>query len=238
DLSKLPIPDSKSRLTTSKMAEMRSRRRSSKTAPVIVTHNVKCVVLGDGDVGKSSMLLTYLSGRYPLECPPGPIDGHSEFDHLTSNPSTIVHENVHVKLTIVDTYGQDEYDKLREKVCGTADVYILCFDVSRPDTLERLRHHWLPEMRRYSTAQTPFVVAGLKTDLRTKAQADSESDISKFVTYGEGLKEAADLGSLHYVECSAKNNTSGVKKVLEKAAQAALANSLPSDLKRTSCVVS
>ncbi|KAH9502301.1 Rho GTPase protein rac1 [Bulinus truncatus] len=222
------------------MAEMRktsaTRRRSSRAVPVV--HSIKCVVLGDGDVGKSSMLVTYLNGRFPLECPPGPIDGHAEFDHLTTTPTSIVQENIEVKITIVDTYGQDEYDKLREKVCGTADVYILCFDVSRPETLERMRHHWIPEMRKYCTPQTPFIVAGLKTDLRTQAQSDSGSDMTKFVTYGEGLKEAADLGSAHYVECSAKNNTAGVKRVLERAAQAALTSSLPPELKRSSCVVS
>ncbi|CAL1540355.1 unnamed protein product [Lymnaea stagnalis] len=221
------------------MADVRKtsiRRRPSKGTQ-LVTHNVKCVVLGDGDVGKSSMLLTFLIGRFPLECPPGPMDGHAEFDHLTTTPATLVHENIEVKMTLVDTYGQDEYEKLREKVCKSADVYLLCFDVSKPATLERLRHTWLPEMRKYSTAETPFLVVGLKTDLRTIAQADG-SDITKFVTYGDGLKEAADMGSTNYIECSAKNNWAGIKRVLEKAAQAAVQHSLPADLKRSSCVVS
>lgn len=91
-------------------------------------------------------------------------------------------------------------------------------------------------MRKYSSENTPFIVVGLKTDIRTKAQADG-SDMTKFVTFGDASKEAAELGALIYVECSAKNN-SGVKRVMEKVAQAAVQNALPADLKRSSCVLS
>ncbi|BFZ07407.1 hypothetical protein BsWGS_10446 [Bradybaena similaris] len=213
------------------------RRRLSKSkTPQIVSHEVRCVVLGDGNVGKSAMMLTYLIGRCPTECPPGPMDGHSEFDHLTSKPVTFQQDNMEVKMTLIDTYGQDEYEKLRERICASGDVYMLCFDVSKRATLERLRHHWLPEMRKYSSPETPFIIVGLQTDIRSKAQADG-SDISKFVTFNEGLKEAGVLGASDYLECSAKNNT-GVKRVLEKAAQIAVHQALPAELKRSSCSVS
>ncbi|GFS14474.1 Ras association domain-containing protein 2 [Elysia marginata] len=212
-----------------------SRRRNSKV-PQVTSHNVRCVILGDGDVGKSAMILTYLSGRFPEDIPPGPVDGFSEYDHLTKYPVKLQQDNVEVMLTLVDSFGLDEYEKLRERQCASGDVYILCFDTSKRSTFERVRHHWLPEMRRYSSEQTPFVVVGLKTDIRSKAQADG-SDITPFVTYSEGMKEAGDLGASQYTECSAKNNT-GVKRVFEKTVHAAVQNMLPTDLKRSSCVVS
>lgn len=84
---------------------------------------------------------------------------------------------------------------------------------------------------------TPFVIVGLKTDLRSKAMAEG-SDVTKFITYGDGLKEATELGTSFYLECSAKSNGGAIKRVLEKAAQAALQNSLPENMKRSSCVVS
>lgn len=212
-----------------------SRRRSSKV-PQATSHNVRCIILGDGDVGKSAMLLTYLSGHFPEDIPPGPVDGFSEYDHLTKYPVKLQQDNVEVTLTLVDSFGLDEYEKLRERVCASGDIYMLCFDTSKRSTFERINHHWLPEMRRYSSQQTPFVVVGLKTDIRSKAQADC-SDITTFVTYSEGMREAGDLGAAHYTECSAKNNT-GVKRVFEKTAQVAVENMMPNELKRSSCVVS
>uniref|UniRef100_A0A0B7A1Q1 Uncharacterized protein n=2 Tax=Arion vulgaris TaxID=1028688 RepID=A0A0B7A1Q1_9EUPU len=221
----------------SEQGRVSMRRRPSKVkTPQVISHDIKCVALGDGNVGKSALMLTYLIGRYPTECPPGPMDGHSEFNHVTNKPITLNQDNVEVRMTLIDSYGQDEYDKLRERVCASADVYMLCFDVSKPVTLERISHQWLPEMRKYSTPETPFIVVGLKTDIRTKAQADG-TDITNFVTYTEALKEAGELGASSYIECSAKNNT-GVKRVLEKAAQAAVQQLLPADLKRSSCTIS
>ncbi|XP_005108047.2 cell division control protein 42 homolog [Aplysia californica] len=221
------------------MAELRngSARRQKTKSSDLTNLRIKCAILGDGNVGKSAMLLTYLTGKFPDESCPGPIDGLSEFDHLTTRPVTITHENTEVEMSFVDTYGQDEYDKLRERLCSQADVYLLCYDVSRPASFDRVKHHWVPEFRRYSAPDCPFLVVGLKTDIRSKAQADG-SDITEFVTYNEGLRGSEALGATYYVECSAKNNFAGVKRVFHKAAEKAALSSLPSDLKRSSCVVS
>jgi len=213
-----------------------STRRSSKDQERL-TLNVKCVILGDGHVGKSAMLLTFLTGKFPDESSPGPIDGLSEYGHLVDKPVIITHNYTEAHVTLVDTYGQDEYDKLRERACANADVYILCYDVSKPETFERARHHWLPEFRKYSAPDSPFIVAGLKTDLRTKALTEGR-DMSEFITYTQGSQGSVDMGATSYVECSAKNNFAGVKKVFDKAAQAAATNALPDDLKRNSCVLS
>ena len=56
------------------MAELRPKKRGSKTLSNL---HIKCAVLGDGNVGKSAMLLTYLTGKFPEEISPGPIDGLS-----------------------------------------------------------------------------------------------------------------------------------------------------------------
>jgi GTPase SAR1 family protein len=64
---------------------------------------------------------------------------------------------------------QDEYQKLREKVCASADVYVVCFDVTSPASLERVKDQWVPEIRGYSTT-APFVLVATKCDERIKAQ--------------------------------------------------------------------
>ena len=93
------------------------------------------------------------------------------------------------------------------------------------------------ELVKYSAPNTPFVIAGLKTDLRSKAMVTG-SDASHFVTYTDGKAKAAELGAAHYIECTAQNNYAGVKAIFDKAAQSATLNSLPNDMKRGSCVMS
>jgi Rho family protein len=64
---------------------------------------MKCVVIGDGGVGKSSLLATYtvltLRNMYQL--------------YLTITPLIIVVDGEPVNIGLWDTAGQDEYHRLR-----------------------------------------------------------------------------------------------------------------------------
>jgi len=75
-----------------------------------------------------------------------------------------------------------------------ATAVIVCFDVTKTYSLERVESHWKPAISRCDS-RVPVVLAGNKVDLR---QEDC-------VTRAEGFSVAERIAAAAYVECSAKS---------------------------------
>ena len=70
-----------------------------------------------------------------------------------------------MNLHLWDTAGQEDYDRLRPLHYPSTDVFVICFSVDSPDSLQNVRHIWLPELRYYA-ANVPIVLVANKIDLR------------------------------------------------------------------------
>lgn len=96
----------------------------------ITQHLLQCVFVGDGAVGKTSLIISYTTNGYPSEYVPTAIDTYHAVVHVDGQPLT---------LELCDTPGQDDFDTLRPLVYPSTDVFLLCFSVVMPSTFQNVR---------------------------------------------------------------------------------------------------
>lgn len=72
-------------------------------------------------------------------------------------------DGVNVSLRLWDTFGDHEKD--RRFAYGRADVVLLCFSITNPQSLRNCRTMWYEEIRRFCP-HTPIILVGCKNDLR------------------------------------------------------------------------
>lgn len=168
----------------------------------------KVVVVGDTTCGKTCLLTVFARDKLPREYVP------TIFDTFTRD-LTIGGRGM--KLTLWDTAGQQDYDRLRPLCYPSTDAFILCFAVDRPDTFITLPEKWIPEIRHFCP-KVPIVLVGTKKDLRNDAVTIDylAKRRMKPVSTAEGRSMAEKVGAFAYIECSAFNN-GGVREVFETA---------------------
>ena len=190
---------------------------------------IKCVVVGDGAVGKTCMLISYASNRFPTEYVPTVFDNYAV--------SIIIGEEPYL-LGLFDTAGQEEYDRLRVLAYPSTDVFLICFSVASRASFENVREQWAPEVKHYCP-RVPIVLVGTQSDLRGDPHAISRLARSKerFVGEEEGKKLAKQLNAVTYAECSALTQK-GLKNVFDEAILAHLNGPVDNkDSKKSRCVV-
>lgn len=177
--------------------------------------DVKVMVVGDGAVGKTCMLISYTTNSFPGEYVP------TVFDNYTAN--TVV-ENNPVNLGLWDTAGSSEYDQLRPLSYPGTDVFIICFSLTGPETFNNVKKKWVPEVTHFNP-KTPIILVGTKLDLR-----DNEDIIASLqeqslapVTTSKGEKLAKEVNAYKYIECSALTQKN-LSLVFEEACKAVFAD--------------
>lgn len=169
---------------------------------------IKCVVVGDGAVGKTCLLISYTNNSFPGQYVP------TVFDNYTTNVR--VNSQV-VSLGLWDTAGQEDYDRLRPLSYPATHVFLVCFSLVQPSSFENVKNKWLPELRNYCPG-VPFILVGTKLDLRNDPEHLAEMEERKLgapITFAEGQHLANELGAYKYLECSALQQT-GLKKVFDE----------------------
>jgi len=174
---------------------------------------IKLVVVGDGAVGKTCLLISYANNKFPEDYIP------TFFDNYVVNVQA---GDKHIELGLWDTAGQEEYDRLRPLSYANASVFLVCFSVTNPVSFENVQAKWYPEVT-HLCPDVPQILVGTKMDTRSDEALLSKlrSQGQKPITPEEGAALAKKLNSVKYIECSAKTNEN-LKTVFDEAIKAVL----------------
>jgi len=124
----------------------------------------KVVLLGDGGVGKTSLVARYVINKFDDKYIATIGTKVTRKDIQLIKPNLIIN----LRLMIWDILGQKEYSKIRSASLSGAQGMILVGDLSRPETIKSLSEFWLKEVQAI-VGDIPTVLVGNKIDLAAKA---------------------------------------------------------------------
>mmetsp|Transcript_23994 Transcript_23994/g.53319 ORF Transcript_23994/g.53319 Transcript_23994/m.53319 type:complete len:185 (+) Transcript_23994:197-751(+) len=181
--------------------------------------DIKCVICGDGAVGKTCMLISYTTNSFPQDYVP------TVFDNYSAN---VMVDSRQINIGLWDTAGQEDYDRLRPLSYPGTDVFLICFSLDAHTSFENIKNKWYPEIKHHSPG-TPFILVGTKLDTRTEGKAE-------YVTksMGEGLKD--ELKAFKYLECSARTQE-GLKQVFDESIRCVLLSQSSAGKKKSKCMI-
>ena len=160
--------------------------------------NYKIVLLGDINVGKTSILSRFRYGSFEPEYMPT-----LGIDFFSKN---LFLEDKTIRLILWDTAGQERFRSLIPSYLKNANCIIIVFDITNKDSFNSL-NKWLSDAKNNASEDTIFVICGNKIDLKEKRTV-SENEINEYINKNE----------LIYKECSAKNGQ-GIKDLFNTVAK-------------------
>ncbi|PSR98068.1 Ras-related protein like [Actinidia chinensis var. chinensis] len=148
----------------------------------------KVLLIGDSGVGKSSLLLSFISNSSQEIQDLSPTIG------VDFKIKVLAVGGKRLKLTIWDTAGQERFGTLISSYYRGAHGIILVYDVTRRETFTNLSETWAKEVELYSTNQDC-----IKILVANKVDRDGD----RAVSVEEGMALAEEHQCLFF-ECSAK----------------------------------
>lgn len=176
---------------------------------------IKCVVVGDGAVGKTCLLISYTSNAFPGEYVPTVFDNYSTNMMVNGKP---------ISLSLWDTAGQESFDRLRPLSYPQSNVIIICFSLISPVSLENVPYKWYPEIAHYCP-HVPIILVGTKKDMRNIKGKYTP------ITYETGKEMSDRLQVYQYIECSALTQE-GLTEVFESAVRSVIQPKIDKKMKK------
>jgi len=181
----------------------------------------KLVVVGDGAVGKTCLLISFATDKFPEEYVPTVFENYTADMELNGKS---------IYLHLWDTAGQEDYDRLRPLSYPGTDVVLLCFSLVSEASFESVQEKWDPEIKHFLPT-VPKILVGLKVDLRDSKTPDPSIGKFECITTQQGLELAKEIGAFKYVESSAKTRM-GLSDVFQASIDACIAKSNEKEQKR------
>eukprot|EP00884_Botryococcus_braunii_P017335 jgi/Botrbrau1/4285/Bobra.0390s0025.1 len=166
-------------------------------------HRLKLVLLGEGRVGKTSLLARFIHDSFNAE--------QNATVQATFVSKKVQIDGDEVELNIWDTAGQERFHSLGPIYYRDAHAALLVFDITDADSFERAKN-WVKELRMMVGPDIALTLAANKQDLEgDRAVPDADS------------RSFAQLIGAGYATTSAKTGEGLTQAFLETARRAVVA---------------
>ncbi|OAF66553.1 GTP-binding protein RHO1 [Intoshia linei] len=187
----------------------------------------KMVVVGDGAVGKTSLLISFAKDEFPELYVPTVFETYL---------ATVEVGNCLIQLSLWDTAGQEDYDRLRPLSYPDTDVALGVFAVDSTDSFNNIEEKWAIELEHFCK-DAKKVLAAQKVDLREDPEIiNMLSLVNQKPLQSSHTKEMClkvNFDTHH--ECSAKTKI-GIKELFESIAKLSLLHT-PKKTKFLKCTI-
>lgn len=146
--------------------------------------NLKCVLLGNSGVGKSSILNSYLHGsidevgQTTLGAVFWKIKHNFDFKNWNNETQNLDFVNIKLSIDVWDTAGQERFSGLIPMYTRGVDLAILVFDLNDKSSFERIKY-WKNLVLKTSE-NALFVLVGNKEDM-SKVKGPKRGEINTLV---------------------------------------------------------
>lgn len=165
----------------------------------------KISLLGEGGVGKTSLKNRVITGKFS--------DLYLTTLGVDFGIHNLVFDDMDVQLAIWDIAGQKNFSTVREGYFEGSKGGLIVFDVTRPETLTKIKDNWIVPFFNKVQEKMPLLIVANKIDL------DKERNVSvnQIEDYLRLIRAELELPaeSLPYIETSVKDNINITKSIEE-----------------------
>ncbi len=166
-----------------------------------MTETYKVVLVGDSNVGKTSILQRFAKDVFEK-------DSETTISpQFMTRMMDLPQAGTRIKLQIWDTAGQEKYRSVTPIYYRDASAAICVFDVTNRESLDDAKK-WISDLRQYAPAHIILALAGNKCDLYAQEEVTIED--------GKHFQEEHQI--LIFQQTSAKENT-GIDELFHEITQ-------------------
>jgi len=142
-----------------------SQKQEGKKNSVVV----KVGMVGDSQIGKTSLMVKYVEGTFD--------EDYIQTLGVNFMEKTISIKGTEITFSIWDLGGQREFVNMLPLVCNDAVAILFMFDLSRKSTLNSIKE-WYRQARGFNKTAIPFLI-GTKYDYFANFPAEEQEEVTK-----------------------------------------------------------
>ena len=126
--------------------------------------SLKILLIGDSQVGKTSLLLKYTEHVFPEE--------HIATIGVEYKDKFIVKDNYNIRLQIWDTAGQERFHSITKNIYRNANGVLFVYDITNQESFNNIKN-WIKDLQNVGN-DIKGVIIGNKLDLEQKRDVSKE----------------------------------------------------------------